>query len=81
MSKFSLRELNYVKERNRLLSTWRNITDQKLIFKNKLALVGRVAGGPNYIKIIRAAARQIKSCPPPIVFPKLTDRDIFAKFI
>jgi O-antigen biosynthesis protein len=80
MSKFSLNFLNYVKERNRLLNTWRNITDPSLLSKNKLALVGRVFGGPNYIKIIRAAKRQLKKSPPPVVFTKLTDKQIFDLF-
>jgi len=80
MSKFSLSLLNYVKERNRLLNTWRNITDRHLLSLNKLALVGRVLSGPNYIKIIRAAKKQIKKSSPPIVFPVLTDREILIKF-
>lgn len=80
-SKFSKGLLNYIKERNRLLSTWRNITDPKLIFLNKIALVGRVLSGPNYIKIIRAAKRQIKKSNSPIIFPKLTDQEIFKKFL
>jgi O-antigen biosynthesis protein len=80
MSKFSINLLNYVKERNRLLNTWRNITDKNLLHKNQLALILRVLTGPNYIKIIRAATRQLKKFPPPMVFPKLTDQDILAKF-
>lgn len=79
MSKFSKGLLNYVKERNRLISTWRNITDPKLILFNKLALIGRVLSGPNYIKIIRAANKQIKKHPYQIIFPKLTDKEIFDK--
>ena len=80
MSKFSVNFLNYVKERNRLLNTWRNITDPELLSKNKLALIGRVLSGPNYIKIIRAAKRQVRKSLPPIVFHKLTDQEILAKF-
>lgn len=80
MSKFSKGLLNYVKERNRLLSTWRNITDQKLILLNKIALIGRVLSGPNYIKIIRAAKKQIKKSKPPIFFPRFTDQEIFNLF-
>jgi len=81
MSKFSLTLLNYVKERNRLLNTWRLIDDPKLLQKNKLALIGRVLSGPNYIKIIRAAKKQLKKSPPPIIFPKLSDQQILNKFI
>jgi GT2 family glycosyltransferase len=80
MSKFSLNFLNYVKERNRLLNTWRNITNPDLLSQNKLALIGRVLSGPNYIKIIRAAKKQIKVSPQPIVFPKLTDSEILSLF-
>jgi len=80
MSKFSKSLLNYIKERNRLLSVWRNIDDPQLLFLNKIALIGRVLSGPNYIKIIRAAKKQIKKSTPPIVFPKLTDQEIFKLF-
>ncbi len=80
MSKFSKSLLNYVKERNRLLNVWRNITDKELLKSNKLSLFGRVLSGPNYIKIILAAKRQIKKYPAPIVFPKLTDKEIFKLF-
>ncbi len=80
ISKFSINFLNYVKERNRLLNTWRNITDPQLLSLNKIALIGRILSGPNYIKIILAAKRQTKKASPPIVFPKLTDQEIFEKF-
>jgi hypothetical protein len=80
MSKFSPNLLNYVKERNRLLNTWRNITDPSLLFSNKLHLLFRILTGPNYIKIIRAAKKQMAKSAPPIVFPKLTDQKIFDKF-
>jgi GT2 family glycosyltransferase len=80
MSKFSKSLLNYVKERNRLLNTWRLIDNPAMLRQNKLAQIGRVLSGPNYIKIIRAATKQIKKSPPPIIYPKLTDIDIFLKF-
>lgn len=80
MSKFPKRHLDYVKERNRLLTVWRNITDPKLIMDNRITQFFRVAFGPNYIKIIMAAKRQIKSNPPPIVFPTRTDQEIFDMF-
>ncbi|MBU4210192.1 glycosyltransferase [Patescibacteria group bacterium] len=80
MSKLPKRFLIYVKERNRLLTVLRNITDPKLLTSNKIAIALRVPFGPNYIKIIRAAKRQIKNHLPPIVFPKLTDKQIFNKF-
>lgn len=80
ISRFPKRLLDYVKERNRLLVVWRNITDPSFLRSNQLALIGRVLTGPNYLKIILAANRQIKSNRPPIVFPKLTDREIFSLF-
>jgi hypothetical protein len=80
MSKFPKRFLDYVKERNRLLTVWRNITDPGFLKENRLFLILRCLSGPNYIKIIRAAKRQIKASQPPVVFPKLTDKEIFALF-
>lgn len=80
MSKFPKRLLDYVKERNRLLTVWRNITDKNLLFQNKLALIGRVITGPNYIKIIRAAKLQIAKYPQRIVKNKLSDRELFDLF-
>jgi len=80
MSKFSKNLLNYVKERNRLLSVWRNIDNPKLLLANKITIIGRVLSGPNYIKIILAAKKQIKKSAPPIVFSKLTDQQIFDLF-
>lgn len=80
MSKFPKHLLNYVKERNRLLSVWRNIDSPEFLFSNKLALIGRILSGPNYIKIIRAAKKQIKKYKPPVVFSKLTDKEIFSLF-
>ncbi len=80
MSKFSKNLLNYIKERNRLLSVWRNFTDPKFVFSNKIGMIGRILSGPNYIKIIRAAKKQIKKSNPPIIFPKLTDQEILNKF-
>ena len=80
ISKFSKSLLNYVKERNRLLNTLRLIDDPTMLRQNKLAQIGRVLSGPNYIKIIRAAKKQIKKSLPPIVFPKLTDKQIFKMF-
>jgi len=80
MSKFSKNLLNYVKERNRLLSVWRNIDNKKLLLINKFVTVGRVLSGPNYIKIILAAKKQIKKSAPPIVFSKLTSQQVFNLF-
>lgn len=79
-SKFSKRLLVYVKERNHLLSVLRNITDKKLLFENKIFSILRVLSGPNYLKIIRAAKKQIRKYPKPIIFHKLTDQEILAKF-
>jgi len=80
MSKFPRRHLEYVKERNRLLTVWRNIQDPKMLMQNKLAIISRCFFGPNYLKIIIAAKKQIKKYPSPMVFPKLTDQQIFNKF-
>lgn len=79
-SRFPKRFTDYVKERNRLLVILRNITDPKMILENKLAMFARCLLGPNYLKIIRAAKKEIRKHPKPIVFPVLTDRQIFEKF-
>lgn len=79
-SRFPKKFSDYVKERNRLLVVWRNITDKKLLDQNRWAIIGRVMFGPNYIKIIRAAKRQVKLFPSPIVFPVRTDQEIFDLF-
>jgi GT2 family glycosyltransferase len=80
MSKFPRRLLDYVKERNRLLTVWRNISDKKLLTENRLALIGRILTGPNYIKIIRAASLQMSKYPKPIHLNKLSDQEIFYLF-
>ena len=80
ISKFSKSLLNYVKERNRLLNTLRLIDNPHMLRQNQLAQIGRVLSGPNYIKIIRAAKKQIKKSSPPIIFAKLTDNQIFKLF-
>ncbi len=79
-SRFPRRFLEYVKERNRLLTVWRNIEDSALLRSNRLALFTRVISGPNYLKIIFAAKRQLKKYPPPIVFPVLNDQQILKLF-
>lgn len=80
ISKFPKRFLDYVKERNRLLTVWRNITDQKLLLSHNIAVIGRLLSGPNYLKIIMAARRQIQNHPPSVVFPRISDREIFNLF-
>lgn len=58
--------LNYVKERNHLIVTKRYLpTEMKLL--HRLTLIGRIISGPNYIKIIRAAKKQLKKYPKPII--------------
>ena len=81
MSKFPKYTLEYVKERNRLLTVWRNITDPQMRLENRLAQFGRILSGPNYIKIILAAKRQLAISKPPVVFSKITDREIFDMFL
>src|SRR3989339_1133358 len=80
ISKFPRHFSDYVKERNRLLTVWRNITDNKLLLNNRLAIIGRCLFGPNYLKIILAAFRQTKKFPSPIFFPHLTDRQVLSLF-
>lgn len=80
ISKFPKRFLDYVKERNRLLSTIRIFSDSQLMKSHFWGRISRILSGPNYIKIIRAANKQIKNNPAPIVFPVLSDKELLDKF-
>ena len=80
ISKFPKMHLIYVKERNHLIFTRRNISNKSLRLKNNLFSILRIFSGPNYLKIIRAAFRQLKKYPAPIVFPKRTDIEILEMF-
>jgi len=66
MNKFPRSLLNYVKERNHLIVTLRHLPPNMKIV-NKLAILGRVLSGPNYLKIIRAAKKQLKKYPHPVI--------------
>jgi len=79
-SRFPRKFLVYVKERNHLISVLRNITDPKLLFENKIFSFLRILSGPNYLKIILAAHRQLKKYPPSICFPQRSDKDILKLF-
>jgi len=80
MSKFPKKHLIYVKERNHLISIWRNISNPKLLSENKFRSWLRILSGPNYLKIILAAKRQIKKYPAPLCSQKLTDLDVLKLF-
>jgi len=79
-SKFPKKFLIYVKERNHLLSVLRNIDDKKMLLQNLFWQLIRVFSGPNYIKIILAAHRQLKSHPHQIVGNKIAEKQIFKMF-
>lgn len=79
-SKFPKHFSDYVKERNRLLVTLRNITNDKLIKSNKITQFFRVLSGPNYIKIIRAAKKQIRQYPAQTVYPVRSDIEVLKLF-
>lgn len=79
-SKFPKKFLIYVKERNHLLSVLRNITDKKLLLENKIFSLLRVLTGPNYIKIILAARRQLKKYPPQLSTNALSDLEVLQLF-
>jgi GT2 family glycosyltransferase len=72
--------LTYVKERNHLICVRRNITDPGLLRQNSFFSFLRVFYGPNYIKIILAAFRQLKKYPAPICPQKLTDKEVLKLF-
>jgi GT2 family glycosyltransferase len=79
-SKFPKKHLIYVKERNHLISVLRNVTDKKLLFQNKIFSFLRVLSGPNYLKIILAAHRQIKKYPAPISTKERNDKEVLKLF-
>jgi len=79
-SKLGKNFLVYVKERNHLLCVLRNVTDKNLLWQNLFWQFIRVLSGPNYIKIILAAHRQLKSHPTQIVKNKITEKQIFDMF-
>jgi GT2 family glycosyltransferase len=78
MSRFPPHFLNYVKERNRLLLTWRIIDSPSLLSKNRLAIWMRVLGGPNYLKIIRSARLQMTAHPKPVFKRTLPSESLLA---
>lgn len=80
MSKFPKKHLIYVKERNHLISNLRNVTNKKLLLKNKIFSFLRILSGPNYLKIILAAHRQLRKYPAPICENKRTDVQILKLF-
>lgn len=79
-SKFPKKYLTYVKERNHLISVLRNVTDKKLLFQNAIFSFLRILAGPNYLKIVMAAHRQLKKYSAPTSFKKLSDKDILKLF-
>ncbi|HBP51244.1 MAG: Glycosyl transferase, family 2 [Candidatus Shapirobacteria bacterium GW2011_GWE1_38_10] len=79
-SKFPKKFLIYVKERNHLISVLRNVTDKKLLFQNKIFSFLRVLSGPNYLKIILAAHRQIKKYSAPICSKERSDKEVLNLF-
>lgn len=80
ISKFPKKFLIYVKERNHLISVLRNVTDRKLLFENAIFSYLRILSGPNYLKIILAAHRQVKKYPAPLCTNQLSDRDVLRLF-
>jgi len=80
ISKFPKKFLIYVKERNHLISVLRNVTDKNLLLQNKIFSLLRILSGPNYLKIILAAHKQLKKYPTPICSSELSDKDILKLF-
>jgi len=79
-SKFPKKFLIYVKERNHLLSVLRNISSPRLRLENKIFSILRILSGPNYIKIILAARRQLKKYPPQRLENRLSDIEVLRLF-
>lgn len=80
ISKFPKKFLIYVKERNHLISVLRNVTNHKLLLENKIYSYLRILFGPNYLKIILAAHRQLKKYPAPVCTNQLSDIEIIKLF-
>lgn len=79
-SKFPRKHLIYVKERNHLISVLRNVKSRKLLLENKIFSFLRILSGPNYLKIILAAKRQLKKYPAPICENKKSDIEVLKIF-
>jgi len=79
-SRFPSHFLNYVKERNRLLLTRRIIRNPRLLSENRLAVIGRILFGPNYIKIVMATRKQQKLFPTSVCLKKISDIQLIKIF-
>jgi GT2 family glycosyltransferase len=79
-SKFPKKFLIYVKERNHLICTKRNFSDKSHSLETKIFSFLRIFSGPNYIKIILAASRQIKKYPQPICSNQIQSEEILKLF-
>ncbi len=80
ISRFESSYVDRIKERNQLLLIWKNITDPKLLFTHRIALIARVLFGPNYIKVIFSACKRMKKFPSKEIKYPLSDQDVFAFF-
>jgi len=80
---FSKKYISFISERNRLLFTWKNITDLKMILEHKLNLLPKLIK-PGFLKAFLAA--KVKH--PQVMVrrvrehreQKVSDREIFEKF-
>jgi len=80
ISRFQPAYVNRIRERNQLLLIWKNITDPKLLLTHYIALIARVAFGPNYIKVIFSAYKRLKKFPQKKVEYPVSDKQVFALF-
>ncbi len=68
-SKVSRSYVDLIKERNQLVFIWKNIDSSWMQLTGYFGMALRIALGPNYIKVIRAARKQYRS------FGKPKDKD------
>jgi GT2 family glycosyltransferase len=81
ISRFEPSFINRVRERNQLLFIWKNISDSRLLFTHRLALISRTLFGPNYIKVILSAHKRFKHFPQETSDYPLSDRQVFDLFL
>jgi len=78
---FSKKYIDFIAERNQLLFIWKNISDWQMRFYHLLAVIGRVVGGPGYIKVVFASIKRYFQFRPEKRKREVrTDREIFELF-
>jgi len=80
ISKLDKSYVDLIKERNQILFAWKNISDPLLILSQPFGIALRIATGPNYLKVLVAAAVQWLKLGKKDRANVRTDREIFNLF-